>query len=204
MKRYGFRSVCLSQHQPFAAVGPAGGDIDRLLQQRRANAGSATLSAYVGSWTQTCLSSVATGSYNMCGLRWFCLSCHTCVHSMSQSQNNASRYQQLYTSICIWPLFLLSIISRRQVFMWYAGKSENITNWLEGNMSAIHRLYTVRQKKGTTFLLWINLLIHNVIWQDVVLLLLMNIIVDVTYLISGIYTKFRRLLCKSVMWVLRH
>ena len=33
----------------FAAVGPAGiGDIDRLLQQRRANAVSATLSAYVG------------------------------------------------------------------------------------------------------------------------------------------------------------
>ena len=30
-------------------------DIDRLLQQRRANAGSATLSAYVGSWTQSCL-----------------------------------------------------------------------------------------------------------------------------------------------------
>jgi len=30
------------------------GNIDRLLQQRRANAGSATLSAYIGSWTQTC------------------------------------------------------------------------------------------------------------------------------------------------------
>ena len=30
-------------------------DVDRLLQQRRANVGSATLSAYVGSWTQTCL-----------------------------------------------------------------------------------------------------------------------------------------------------
>ena len=31
------------------------GDIDRLLQKRRANAGSATLSAYTGSWTQTCV-----------------------------------------------------------------------------------------------------------------------------------------------------
>ena len=44
-------SVCLSQHGP--AAGPAAGDIDRLLhgalQQgvRRANAGSATMSAYV-------------------------------------------------------------------------------------------------------------------------------------------------------------
>jgi len=35
----------------------------------------------------------------------------------------------------------------------------------------------------------------NVIWQNLVslLLLLMNIIIDVTYLISGIYTNFRRL-----------
>ena len=32
------------------------GDIDRSLQQRRANAGSPTLSAYVGSWSQTCYS----------------------------------------------------------------------------------------------------------------------------------------------------
>ena len=58
MKRYGVRpSVYLSQHGlteqtrycRFAAVGPArrAGDIDRLLQERRANAGSATLSAYV-------------------------------------------------------------------------------------------------------------------------------------------------------------
>jgi len=31
------------------------------------------------------------------------------------------------------------------------------------------------------------------------LLSLMNIIIDVTYLISGLYTNFRRLLCKSVM-----
>jgi len=30
-------------------------EIDPMLQQRRANAGSATLSAYVGSWTQTCV-----------------------------------------------------------------------------------------------------------------------------------------------------
>jgi len=32
------------------------GDIDPLLQQRRVNAGSATLSAYVGGWTQDLLS----------------------------------------------------------------------------------------------------------------------------------------------------
>jgi len=66
IKRYGVRlfvclcvrpSVCPSvgpQQQTrccrFTGVGPAGKkNIDRLLQQRRANAGSATLSAYVGS-----------------------------------------------------------------------------------------------------------------------------------------------------------
>jgi len=37
--------------------------------------------------------------------------------------------------------------------------------------------YTMRQNKGTTFLLWINLLICNVIWQNLVLLL--NIIINV-------------------------
>ena len=52
-------SVCLSQHGPTAAnrspllqllcMARRAGDIDRLLQQRRANAGSVTLSAYVGS-----------------------------------------------------------------------------------------------------------------------------------------------------------
>ena len=50
-------SVCLSQHGPTAAnpllqllcIARRTGDIDRLLQQRRANAGSVTLSAYVGS-----------------------------------------------------------------------------------------------------------------------------------------------------------
>jgi len=36
-----------------------------------------------------------------------------------------------------------------------------------------------------------------VIWQNLVLLLLMNIIIDVTYLISRIYTNFRRLLSKK-------
>ena len=57
MKRYGVRpSVCPSmgpQQQTrccrFVTVGPAGRRFDLLLQQRRANAGSATLSAYVGS-----------------------------------------------------------------------------------------------------------------------------------------------------------
>ena len=33
-------------------MGPAAGNIDILLRQRRANTGSATLSAYVGSWTE--------------------------------------------------------------------------------------------------------------------------------------------------------
>jgi len=52
-------------------------------------------------------------------------------------------------------------------------------------------------QKGTTFLLWINLLICSVIWQNLVLLLLVNIIVDVTYLIAGIYTNFCTFLCKK-------
>jgi len=54
-----------------------------------------------------------------------------------------------------------------------------------------------RQKKGTTFLSWLNLLICNAIWQNLVLLLLMNIIVDVTYLISRISTNFHTFLCKK-------
>ena len=58
-------------------------------------------------------------------------------------------------------------------------------------------IYTLRQKKGTTFLLWINLLICNVIWQHLVVLLLKNIAVDVTSLISGIYTTFHTFLCKK-------
>jgi len=45
--------------------------------------------------------------------------------------------------------------------------------------------------------LWINLLIRIVIWENLVPLLLMNIIIDVTFLICGIYTNFRRLLCKK-------
>jgi len=57
----------------------------------------------------------------------------------------------------------------------------------------IHR----EAEKGTTFLLRITLLTHNVIWQNLVLLLLVNIIVDVTYLISWIYINFGRLLCKK-------
>ena len=50
----------------------------------------------------------------------------------------------------------------------------------------------MRQKKGTTFLLLINLLTRNVIWQHLVLLFLTNIVIDVTYLICGIYTNFRK------------
>jgi len=42
------RSCCCR----FAQWARLAGDIDRLLQQRRANAGSATLSAYVGGWTR--------------------------------------------------------------------------------------------------------------------------------------------------------
>ena len=66
VKRYGVRlfvrlSVPAWAHssKPAAAGLPVWDrrtkDIDRLLQQRRANTGSATLSAYVGSWTKSCL-----------------------------------------------------------------------------------------------------------------------------------------------------
>ena len=55
-------------------------------------------------------------------------------------------------------------------------------------------MYTVRHKKGTTFRLLIHLLACNAISQNLVLLLLVNIIVDVTYLISGIYTNFHTFL----------
>jgi len=65
-------------------------------------------------------------------------------------------------------------------------------------------IYTVKQKIGTTFLLWINILIRNVIWQNLVLLLLMNIIIDVPYLIYGIYTNFRTFYGKKCDIGLRH
>jgi len=39
--------------------------------------------------------------------------------------------------------------------------------------------------------------IRNVIRQNLGLLLSMNIIVDIAYLVSGIYTNFRRLLSKT-------
>ena len=64
MKRCGVRtSVCVffssmgpQQQTPCCkfAVGPVAGDIDWLLQQQHASAGSATLSAYVASLTRTC------------------------------------------------------------------------------------------------------------------------------------------------------
>ena len=55
-------------------------------------------------------------------------------------------------------------------------------------------MYTVSHKKGTTFRLLIHLLACSAISQNLVLLLLMNIIVDVTYLISGISTNFHTFL----------
>ena len=54
-------------------------------------------------------------------------------------------------------------------------------------------------RKKSLFFFWINLLIRSVIWQNLVLLLLVNIFIDVTHLILGIYTNFCMLLCaKSV------
>jgi len=38
---------------------------------------------------------------------------------------------------------------------------------------------------------------NNVIWQNLVHLLLMNIVIDVTYLISGIDTNLCTFLCKN-------
>ena len=42
-----------------------------------------------------------------------------------------------------------------------------------------------------------NLLIRRVIRQNLVLLLLMNIIIDVTYSVSGNYTNFSIFQCKT-------
>jgi len=61
-----------------------------------------------------------------------------------------------------------------------------------------HKLnWTDHMQKGTTFPLWINLSIRNVIWPNLVFLLLVTIIIDVTYLVSWIYNNFHRLLCKK-------
>jgi len=78
-------------------------------------------------------------------------------------------------------------------------KYRTCVDWLcaIGGPASRHMQLHRKAEKGTTFLLWINLLIRSVIWQHLVLLLLMNIIIDVTYLISGISTNFHRLLCKK-------
>ena len=55
-----------------------------------------------------------------------------------------------------------------------------------------NKLSTPWGRKKENFSLSINLLIHNVIWQTLVLLLLMNIVINVTYLISKIYTNISR------------
>jgi len=61
--------------------------------------------------------------------------------------------------------------------------------------------YAVRQNKGTTFLLWINVLIHTHcnLTKFSILLFLMNIIINVTYLISGITLISTPFYAKSVM-----
>ena len=57
---------------------------------------------------------------------------------------------------------------------------------------------SVTQKKATTFLLRMNLLIRNAIRQNFVLLLLKNVIIDVAYLISGICTNSPGYCAKTV------
>jgi len=80
-------SICLSQQGPTAAnpllqvccCGPGGQEISvdcctaSAQQQRRADAGSATLSAYVGCWTQTCFPSYSSWS-GSCKIILFCSS----------------------------------------------------------------------------------------------------------------------------------
>ena len=74
------------------------------------------------------------------------------------------------------------------------------TNNQSANQHGKH--YTIRQKKGTTFLLWIKLSIRNVIWQNLALLLSRKIIIAVTCLICGIYTNFRT--CDVGYYVINH
>ena len=81
-------------------------------------------------------------------------------------------------------------------------KQMPLANLLDGQrhknlISPNLEMYAVKQKKGSTFLLWINLLIHNAISQNLVLLLFVNITTDITYFISGIYTDFHKLLYKK-------
>jgi len=56
--------------------------------------------------------------------------------------------------------------------------------------------YTLRQKKNHLSFMNKSLNMQRNLTK-LVLLLLINIIVDVSYLISGIYTNFCRLLCKK-------
>ena len=79
-----YPSICLSQHQPTAenpllqvcCSGPSGEEtsIDWCSSGvRRANAGSATLSAYVCSWTQTCSWYNCTQCFHVAYLFFSCL-----------------------------------------------------------------------------------------------------------------------------------
>jgi len=64
-----------------------------------------------------------------------------------------------------------------------------------GSYIGLQRIYTVRQKKRNH--LWINFVIHNIVWHSLVLLLLINIIVEDIYWISGIYANFGTFQCKK-------
>ena len=69
-----------------------------------------------------------------------------------------------------------------------------------GLITPLTVLYTTpwSRKKGTTFLLWINLLTCNTILTKFTTLIVNEYyIVDVTYLISKIYTNFRTLLRRT-------
>ena len=54
-----------------------------------------------------------------------------------------------------------------------------------------------KEPRHFSFINRLHLLIRNLIGQNLALLLLENIIIDITCLISGIYSNFRRLLCKK-------
>jgi len=58
-------------------------------------------------------------------------------------------------------------------------------------------IYTVRQKKETTFHLRINLFNMQCNLTKFSTLIVSVSIMDANYLVTGMYTNFRRLLCKK-------
>jgi len=91
--------------------------------------------------------------------------------------------EEITLKSCLYGSFLSAIIVHQTIYKPLQKANTEFSGPIVACTIRLHcrrSNYTVRQKKGTTFHLWINLFIRNVIWQNFVLSLLMKIIIDIT------------------------